>query len=263
MVLAEEVGQQPARRVGVPRADADRTKEIPVSRVARDEPADPLPEQQQRAVVLLILDAHERPSELQGRAADPVEQRRVVAEQCPRVEAGDAARRDDRVCLADAVRASDAALVAIPQEQMLVPRVERVEIERPPGAFSDRAVRDLAEAADLAQRRWNPIGGGAEDLKGAALDERCVRRQRSDFVRDHDRTVRRKRGATGSVRLKPDTTEATVRLKPDTTEGRTEGTSSAPVVSGFSRTVIEALRFFRNSRARSAVRSAGCTRPAA
>jgi len=189
-----------------------------------------------RGVVLLILDAHERPPELERRAADPREQRRVVAEQRPRVEAGDTVRRDDRVRLADPVRPGDSPLVVVPQEQMLVARVERVEIERPPRAFSNRAIRDLAQAADLAQRRRNLIGGGAEDLKGAAFDERCFRRQGSDFVRDHDRTVR----------LKPDATERT-----------------SNVVSGLSRTLIAAPRFFRNSRARSAVRSAGCTRPAA
>src|SRR5262249_40759469 len=113
MVLSQEFHQQAMRAVGVARADADGAEEIPISWMSRDELADALPEQEQRAVVLLISRRHERSSELERRRADAIEQERVVAKEGPRIEPFYAVCRDELVGLREAIRAGYLPLLAI------------------------------------------------------------------------------------------------------------------------------------------------------
>src|SRR5262249_28372127 len=65
MILLKECHQEAMRTVRVPGADADRAKQYAVLRMPHDELPDAFPEQQQRAVVLLIFTPDERTAEFQ------------------------------------------------------------------------------------------------------------------------------------------------------------------------------------------------------
>src|ERR1051326_8649229 len=141
MLPLQEGHQRLARSVRVPRADADRPEQMPVAGMSDEELADPAPEQQQRAVVLLIFLADEGPPEFEHGSPDLPQQTRVVAKERTRVKAADAVTCDDRVRLAHSIRADDLSRIAIPHEEMQIVRVEPIEIDRATGALADGAKR--------------------------------------------------------------------------------------------------------------------------
>src|SRR5207248_262430 len=116
------------------------------------ESADSSPQEQQRAVIALILGSNKGPAELERRG-QPRDKARIVTKQRSCIETLDPGSRDDAIGLADAIRAGDLAPLAIPREKVQVSFVEGVQIDAAAGAFANRAIRHLAQSANLAQRR--------------------------------------------------------------------------------------------------------------
>lgn len=145
----------------VARADADRAEQAANLRLAIEDRRDAAPEQAQRAEIALPLRAHERAAEFDGRADAP-QQALVVVEQRVRIERGHAPPGRQRLGEAEPIRADDFALRFVPDEQMLVVRIEGVEIARATGAFLHLAKAQLAQPADLEQQLRNLRGAGAE-----------------------------------------------------------------------------------------------------
>src|SRR5262245_3459897 len=184
MMLAQELDQHRVRRVRVARADAHRTEEESILRILRHERADAAPEQQQRVVTLLILEPNEGATELQRRCAETSEQPLVVLEQRSCVQPANADIAGDAVRPADSIGADDLPFFRIPREEVEVRAIERIEIDSLPGPLTDGAECDRPQPPDLPQRRWNGVGGGAEDPQRAALDQARVVGKPCDFIRD-------------------------------------------------------------------------------
>src|SRR5262249_4529036 len=106
------------------------------------------------------------------------------------------------VGLREAIRAGYLPLLAIPQEQVTVVRIEAIEIESASGAFANRTIRDLAEAADLAQRLGNVRRIGDEHLKIVELGEKRLRPETRDLTGDGRRcsSAAAERGASSPER---------------------------------------------------------------
>src|SRR5689334_3135316 len=119
--------------------------------MSRYEQRDPAPQQHQRREFLLIFITHKRPTQF-DRSADLLEELAPISTQWVCVEPIFASTFQDLIDQAQPIRADDLLCFLVPNEQMQIRLIERVDVQRLPTTFTDAAERDLAQATDLAQR---------------------------------------------------------------------------------------------------------------
>lgn len=181
------------RRVGV--ADADGAIERGVLRVRRDISADGFPEQQQRFEVALVGGGDEGPAEFDGRAEALVESRRE-AEESVQIAVGRGV---------ETVAAGDGLGGGIPEDELLIGRVETVEIAGLAGAFAGGTEGEFALAADFAEGMRGLVHLQSPDFESGTAGEAAFRRKRGDFSGD---LGGRGGGGDGALRLQAEGGEA-------------------------------------------------------
>ena len=164
----EKAGQDLLRQRLIIAADADRSEEMPIARMARDERADAFPQKQQRAVVTLILGPHKRAAELEGRT-EFVEKRSIVPKERARIQPAHSEPRQNLVRLPDAIRADHFRPLVIPYDHVQVVIVVTIEIALVARAFAHCAKRHLPQSSDFGQSPWQLRGWSDADCEGAAL----------------------------------------------------------------------------------------------
>src|SRR6201999_2934945 len=105
---------------------------------------------QQRLIASLILRANEGAAQLERRR-DRVQKAGSGVEEGARVQAF--STRDSRI--RKAVRADDLAFFVVPEEQVMVVAIERVEIRGAARAFAYSSKSDLPQPADLLKHSRN------------------------------------------------------------------------------------------------------------
>jgi hypothetical protein len=162
-------------------AHAHRPEQQPIARAAHHEFGDRPPQQQQGGIGLLVLGPDERSPALET-GNEARDQLAAVREQRRGVQPVHAEARHDGIGGAAAIRADDLTALVVPQHQVQVMRVEPVEIDAPARSFSDRAERELAQAADLVEQVGNRVGAGDENPQRSAAREHRLGTQRVNFA---------------------------------------------------------------------------------
>src|SRR5208337_1255525 len=140
----QESDHQLARRSVVFVADTHRAEQYLVSRILRHKRSDALPQQQQRLIAFLILQAHKRPAQFQRRA-DTVQEPSLVGDERTGIESLVAKTTQDLIGLSKPVCSGNLLLLAVPKEEMQIVSVEAVDVD-----LFTRTLSGLPES-DLAQ----------------------------------------------------------------------------------------------------------------
>src|SRR5262249_23717063 len=90
---------------------------------------------------------------------------------CEAVEASSAEAATDEVGAAEPVGADDLTSLRVPDEKVLVVRIEGIEIGAAPAALSHRAEGELAQPPELEQRRRERSRRSAIDAQRTGLEE--------------------------------------------------------------------------------------------
>jgi hypothetical protein len=187
--LTESGGDELPRFLGVGGRYTDGSKQGPIPRPRRQQPADTPPEQGENVAGTLELGADEGAAELQ-RGTELVQQRLAVDEQAVCIEAAQTALPDRHVRHGQAVRSQDLAPPVIPDEQLLIPVVVSVPIASPSGALAHRAEAELTQATDLRHQAWDLRGRSHGHHAVTALVESLERGQRRELQRQQLRRLR-------------------------------------------------------------------------